>query len=395
MLRWVGVGGRRGLQVGGGGEAREGGRAADGVQNRRRNHVGRQRAHLPDARPRAVGEGARGKREGGVAVAGGVHRVDGAGVPVLGHQGYPAGFRLGEARVGGDHPDGRVPAGRPARWSPCAQEDAGVRQGGPVVAAHARDHPAGRGVDHVAHGVDRHQGGHHQPAGQRDGGATDPAFHRAAHPRQLADGSARARPDAPRSHRIPGRADRGLVPALGSGTHGPVPAHAQIVQDGRAHDRYAHDRADRVSHPLLLQVAHHAAGGVQPEGAAAGEHDGVHDRDGVDRVEQVGLARAGRPSPHIHAPHRAFGRQHHRAPGRTLRKSVVTHPDAGYVGQPAAGSEAAGLLRPHRDGAQEQQGGGDAGRARERRIPHGGQSPTGIAGWEARPFFGGRTMSAP
>ena len=381
----------KGLQVGRGGEAGEGGRAAHGVQDRRRDHFGRERAHLAGGRPRALREGARCERKGGIAIAGRVDGIDRAGVAVLGHLRYPGGLRLGEARVGGDDPDGRVLTGRPARLEPATQQNAGVCQGGAVLGAYARDHPAGCRVDHVAHGIDRHQGGHHQPAGQRERGAPDPTFHRAAHPCQLPYGSARAGADTPRLHGARGRTGRRLVPALGSGTDRPVPPYAQIVQDGRGHDRDAYDRADRVPDPPLLQIAHHPAGGVQPEGASAGEHDRVYGLDGVDRIEQVGLARAGRPSRHVHARDRTGRRQHDRAPGGTLREGVVAHLDPGHVGE-ATGGGGAGLLRPSRPRAQEQQGGDNARQAHETagRVSHTARIHRNLPGPPAIPVSNGR-----
>ena len=67
---------------------------------------------------------------------------------------------------------------------------------------------------------------------------------------------------------------------------------------------------------MLLEVPHHAGRGVETEGAASREDDGVDLLDRVDRVEQVGLARAGGRAPHIHAADRSLPGQDDSTAGR-------------------------------------------------------------------------------
>ena len=76
----------------------------------------------------------------------------------------------------------------------------------------------------------------------------------------------------------------------------------------------------------LLQVADHAGGGIEAEGAPAGEHDGVDAVDEVDRIEEVGLARARRRAAHVDATDRAILGEHDGAAGRPLRPACRGRP---------------------------------------------------------------------
>ena len=105
----------------------------------------------------------------------------------------------------------------------------------------------------------------------------------------------------------------------------------QIEQHRRRHDRHAH-RADRETVAVLFEPAHHAAGGVQAEGAAAGEQHGVHTIDQVLGPQQVGLARAGRAAAHVDTGHRALRAQHDGAAGGARRVREVADREAGDVG---------------------------------------------------------------
>ena len=113
-------------------------------------------------------------------------------------------------------------------------------------------------------------------------------------------------------------------------------AHAQVEQDRRRHDGHmghAHVETDLA----FFQVAHHAAGRVQAERAAAGQHHGVHFLDHVGRIEQVGLARAGRRAAHVHARRGAGLGDDHRAAGRPPRVRVVPDLQPRHLGDgPAA-----------------------------------------------------------
>ncbi|MCZ7553686.1 MAG: hypothetical protein M5U05_14055 [Anaerolineales bacterium] len=82
----------------------------------------------------------------------------------------------------------------------------------------------------------------------------------------------------------------------------------------------------------LLQVAHHARGGIQPEGGPARQHDRVRFLDQVHRVHAVHFAGAGRAAALIHAAHRSRFAQDHRAAGERLVVAGVPHQDARHVG---------------------------------------------------------------
>ncbi|MNT29468.1 hypothetical protein D3C72_1652080 [compost metagenome] len=123
--------------------------------------------------------------------------------------------------------------------------------------------------------------------------------------------------------------------------------------------RHAHVKADL----LFFQVAHHAAGGVQPERAAARQHDGMHFFHHVDGVEQVGFTGAGRGAAHIHAANRARFGNDDRAAGGAARVGVVPHAQARNLGDAAApghqpraiglGGHAASQCRRARGGGHE------------------------------------------
>ena len=57
--------------------------------------------------------------------------------------------------------------------------------------------------------------------------------------------------------------------------------------------------ARAIPQAALAMPAHHAIGGRQPEGAAPGEADRRHLRHEIVRLQQVGLARAGRAAAHV------------------------------------------------------------------------------------------------
>ena len=61
--------------------------------------------------------------------------------------------------------------------------------------------------------------------------------------------------------------------------------------------------ADAEAAALLAQPGLHAGGGVEPEGRAAGQHDGVDAFHRLRRIEQSGLARAGTAAAHVDARH--------------------------------------------------------------------------------------------
>ena len=121
-----------------------------------------------------------------------------------------------------------------------------------------------------------------------------------------------------------GRGRRGLAGGVAGLRVGPDAriAEPQVEQHRRRHDRHAR-RADREAVAALVEPAHHAAGGVEAERAAAGEQHRVHALDQVAGREQVGLARAGRGAAHIDAAGRARFAEHDGAAGRPPRVGVV------------------------------------------------------------------------
>ncbi len=90
----------------------------------------------------------------------------------------------------------------------------------------------------------------------------------------------------------------------------------------------------------LVEPAHDAAGGVEPEGAAAGEHDRVDLLDEILGAQQVGLAGAGGGAAHVDAAGRAGFAEHDGAAGRPARVGVVAHAQAGDVGDRAVAAAA-------------------------------------------------------
>ena len=110
----------------------------------------------------------------------------------------------------------------------------------------------------------------------------------------------------------------------------------QVEQHRRRNDRNA-GHADLDADAAGFQPAHHAAGRIQPEGAAAREHYRMHPVHQVDRREQVGLARAGRRAAHVHAGHRALAREHHAAACGAARVGEVADLDACHIANAVGG----------------------------------------------------------
>ena len=94
---------------------------------------------------------------------------------------------------------------------------------------------------------------------------------------------------------------------------------------------------------VLVEPAHHAAGGIEAERAAAGQQQRVHLVDEVARHQQIGLARAGCRAAHVDAAGDAGFAQHHRAAGGPARVGVVADLQAGDVGR----IDLLGLRRAH------------------------------------------------
>jgi hypothetical protein len=96
-----------------------------------------------------------------------------------------------------------------------------------------------------------------------------------------------------------------------------VAAVAEIEQHGPADQRNP-NIADRKAAAALAQQGLHPGAGVQAESGAARQHDRVDALDGAVRLEQVGLARAGRAAADIDRGDRGLleddgGRARHQA----------------------------------------------------------------------------------
>ena len=95
--------------------------------------------------------------------------------------------------------------------------------------------------------------------------------------------------------------------------------YRQIKQAGLADQRHLGDAHIKTDVPFL-QIAHHAAGGIQPEGTAAGKQDRMDALCRSQRVEQLTFPAGGAAAAHIQPGRRAvFAQQKHRAAGGRLR----------------------------------------------------------------------------
>ena len=90
-------------------------------------------------------------------------------------------------------------------------------------------------------------------------------------------------------------------------------ADGQVEQVGLADQRHL-GNADIKTDVVFLQVAHHAACGVQPKGAAAAQQNGVDDLRRRRGLEQLALPRGRATAAHIQTHGRTvFPQQEHRA----------------------------------------------------------------------------------
>ena len=140
-------------------------------------------------------------------------------------------------------------------------------------------------------------------------------------------------PTLPSATASAGRGRRGAIAAVGARPHLGLAAEAEVHEDRRRHDRHLRV-GDLEADLALVEIAHHAAGGVEAEGAAARQHDRVDALDAVRRIEQLDVARAGRAAAHVDAGDDAVGAgQDHGAAGRPLGQRVVADRQAGDGGE--------------------------------------------------------------
>ena len=245
-------------------------------------------------------------------------------------------MRLRQLRVGRDHANRGVLAGSWRLAGPAAPQDLSRVGEGAVRVAYAGDDLAGGGIDDVADGIDRDDGGDDEAARQDNRRAADARFHRPAGSAELADGRARAGADRSFRHRCGRRRRGGFVAAVGGRPHFRVSADAEIEQDRRRDDRHfrgARGPADVV----LLEPADRPRRRVEAERAAAGQDDRVDLVDHVERVQEIRFARAGRAASLRDAADRVAVDEDHGAAGRPLGEREVADLDAGDRGERRVG----------------------------------------------------------
>jgi hypothetical protein len=93
----------------------------------------------------------------------------------------------------------------------------------------------------------------------------------------------------------------GPVAHRGVGTDGGV-ADEHVEEDGGRDQGYPGHANVETDIPLLKE-ADHTVGGGQPEGAAAGQEQGVRGAHGAHGPQSVRLSRPGGRTPHVHAHH--------------------------------------------------------------------------------------------
>ena len=175
----------------------------------------------------------------------------------------------------------------------------------PSGAAHAGDDLARHRIDDVADGVDRDDGGDDESVRQRDRRRPDAGLHRsAAGRRDAADLPMVAPAPAPTLPSCTGASLARLgrpVAAVGR-RDGSSDCRRTRDRTGSPPARSARRRRRRPdSRCCARRAIHHAGRGVETEGAAARQRDGVDDLHRVHRVQQIGLARARRAAAHVDA----------------------------------------------------------------------------------------------
>src|SRR5208282_975758 len=227
-------------------------------------------------------------REHHVAVKRAVHGIDGARQARLRHDCNALGLRLGENGVGGHHHEGGTLA--------CAAfgerfEGLGWkrrRQTAPAELAvpleRCRPEPGPAVDENAAGGVDNGNRADDVAVRRLRRGGTDPAL-------AIDRGRAGAGADAAEGEIGTGRGGCRIAElAIGRKTAPVLVAAAQqIKQDGRGYDRYARG-ANRKAAALFLEPSLHPRRGIEAEGRAAGQRDGVDAVDRLRRIEQRAFA---------------------------------------------------------------------------------------------------------
>ena len=136
-------------------------------------------------------------------------------------------------------------------------------------------------------------------------------------------------PTQPCAGRASARGRRGAAPGLDVG---PGDLADREVEDHRGRDDRDADAARVVPDPLAGEMPRDAGGRLEPERAAAAQHDRVRPLDERPRAAEVGLARAGRGAADRDPGDRARAADDGGAPGHGVRVGVVPDLDAGDVG---------------------------------------------------------------
>ena len=217
-----------------------------------------------------------------------------------------------------------------------------------------------RWIDDVAGGIDRDHGGDIRPLGSVRR-LPMPPFMALSPPPNLPTVAPAPAPTLPSAiGRGRPLVRRGVSARWRRPDHG-FAADRQIEQHRGRHDRHIRP-AKREAVPLFLQIPHHAARGIEPERAAAGEDHRVHLLDEI-RSDSEGPSREC-PAPSRGRPPRRsplLG-QHDGAAGRPLAERVMTDANPVDGGEP---------LRP----ALRERLRDDEQRCQESKGPHGQSLP--------------------
>ncbi len=165
-----------------------------------------------------------------------------------------------------------------------------------------------------------------------NGARADAGFHGLTHTEELANGGAGARAnrafgDGPGGSRggggfahFAGRANVGF-------------ADAEVIENRGRHDRHAGEAGGEAD-AFLFQKTADAGGRLEPEGAAAGQEDGVHDRRNVPRAHGFEFLGAAGAALDRGAGDGAALAQNGGAAGECVEIGNMTHADAVDVGKP-------------------------------------------------------------
>ena len=277
-----------------------------------------------------------------------MRRIDRPRQSIVSHRRHPARLGLGQAGIGGNDGDGRVLCGTRRRRRAGQTQDLSRIGQRAVRIANAGDDLSRGGIDDVADGVDRDDGGDDEAVGPGDGKRADARLHRQAASRrvagmlrnaaELSDSCARSCADVAFGDGAGRGGHRSFVAAVGSRPDPRVAAEAKVKQDGARNNRH-HALRGLVADVPLLEILDDALRRVEAEGAATRQHHGVDAFDEIGRIEEVCFARARCAAALRDAADGTFTiNQHDRASRRPLGERVMPDLQPGDIGQPLASS---------------------------------------------------------